>query len=96
MLRIKVFNTTRGHAPFAEVAIKTSKLNVHKRIEAEQEDKKRIQWTDYILETPLTYDNKVKHLTTELTSNEARRPQNEFGVKMNISTKAVKKGCSLI
>ena len=96
MLRIKVFNTTRGHAPFAEVAIKTSKLNVQKRIETEQEGKKRIHWTDYILETPLTYDNPMKHLTTELTSNEARRPQNEFEVKMNISTKTVKKGCSLI
>ena len=41
---------TRGHAPFAEVAIKTFKTQLYKRVEAdEKRNKKDIQWTDYIL-----------------------------------------------
>ena len=68
---------------FAEVAIKTSKLELHQRI-AEQKGKQVIQWTDYILEEPLTYDDKMEHMTTEPTSNEARGLQHEFTVKMNI------------
>ena len=83
---------TRGHAPFAEVAIKTFKTQLYKRVEAdEKKNKKDIQWTDYIFEILLTYNNKMEHSTTSLTPNEARKPRNEFNVKLNISTKAVKK-----
>ena len=83
---------TRGHAPFAEVAIKTFKTQLYKRIETdEKRNKKGIQWTDYIFEILLTYNNKMKHSTTEMTPSEAKKSQNEFKVKMNISTKAVKK-----
>ena len=34
---------TRGHAPFAEVAIKTFKSQLYKRIEADEKKKKEIQ-----------------------------------------------------
>ena len=83
---------TRGHAPFAEVAIKTFKTQLYKRIEAdEKKGKKDIDWSNYIFEILLTYNNKLNPSTTELTPSEARKPQNEFKVKLNISTKAVKK-----
>ena len=83
---------TRGHAPFAEVAIKTFKTQLYKRVEAdEKKGKKHIDWSNYIFEILLTYNNKMKHSTTELTPSEARKPQNEFRVKMNISTKTVRK-----
>ena len=83
---------TRGHAPFAEVAIKTFKLQLYKRVEAdEKKGKKNIDWSDYIFEILLTYNNKMKHSTIGMTPNEARKKENEFKVKMNISTKAVRK-----
>ena len=82
---------TRGHAPFAEVAIKTFKLQLYKRVEAdEKKGKKNIDWSDYIFEILLTYNNKMKHSTIGMTPNEARKKENEFKVKMNISTKAVR------
>ena len=83
---------TRGHAPFAEVAIKTFKLQLYKRIEAdEKKGKNNIDWSNYIFEILLTYNNKMKHSAINMTPIEARKPKNEFQVKMNLSTKAVKK-----
>ena len=84
--------STRGHAPFAEVAIKTFRTQLYKRVEAnEKKNKKDIHWTDYIFEILPTYNNKMEHSATSLSPNEARKPRHEFNVKLNISTKAVKK-----
>lgn len=33
----------------------------------------------------------MKHPTIDMTPSKARKPKNEFSVKLNISTKAVKK-----
>ena len=82
---------TGGHAPFAEVAIKTFKLQLYKRVEAdEKKGKKHIDWSDYIFEILLTYNNKMKHSTIGMTPVEARKKENEFNVKLNISAKAVR------
>ena len=70
---------TRGHATFAEVAIKTFKPQLYKRVEAdEKKGKKNIDWSDYIFEILLTYNNKMVRSTTELAPNEARKPQSEL------------------
>ena len=90
---MKAYTTTSQEVMhhFAEVAIKTFKLQLYKRVEAdEKKGKKNIDWSDYIFEILLTYNNKMKHSTIGMTPNEARKKENEFKVKMNISTKAVR------
>ena len=80
---------TRGHAQFAERAIRTIKDQLYKRIEAdEKRGKTNIQWTDYIFEISLTYNNKNVHSTTGFTPIEARKPKNEFAVKIHINLNA--------
>ena len=81
--------TTRTHAAFSEVAIKTFKRMLYNRVDAdEKKDKNNIQWTDYIMEILLTYNNKLVSSITKMTPLEARRHKNEFEVKLNISMKA--------
>lgn len=69
---------TRGHAPFAQVVIITFKLQLYRRIEA---DEKNVDWSNHIFEKLLTCDKKMKHSTTELTPSEARKLQNDFKVR---------------
>ena len=46
--------------------------------------KENIQWTDYIFEILLTYNNRKKHSATGFTPKEARKHSNEFSeVKLN-------------
>ena len=64
---------TRGHPAFAERLIRTFKDKLFKRIEAdEKKGKQNIQWTDYIFEIMLTYNNKDVHSATKFTPKDAR------------------------
>ena len=80
---------TRGHPAFAERFIRTFKDKLFKRVEAdEKKGKENIDWTSYILEIMLTYNNKDVQRTTEQTPNEARKKKNEYKSVMNVSLKA--------
>ena len=73
---------TRSDAWFVERAIKTFKEALYKRIENSKN--KDIQWTDFIYEILLTYNNKLKHSSTNYTPNEARRKDNELNIKLKL------------
>ena len=73
---------TRSHAWFAERAIRTFKEMLYKRIESSKD--KNVQWTDFIYEILLTYNNELKHSSTNHTPNEARNNKNELNVKINM------------
>ena len=80
---------TRGHPAFAERFIRTFKDKLFKRIEKDEKDRKpNIQWIDYITEIMLTYNNKDIHSSIGQTPNEARKKENEFKSKLNVSIKA--------
>ena len=82
---------TRGHPAFSERFIRTFKDKLFKRVEAdEKKEKNNIQWTDYILEIMLTYNNKDIHSATGQTPNEARKKKNEYKSVLNVSMKAKK------
>ena len=46
----------------------------------------KIQWTDYIHEMLLTYNIQMKHSATGFTPKEARKPNNEISVRLNIAS----------
>ena len=70
---------TRGHAQYSERGIRTFKDALYKRIEAdEKKGKTNIQWTEYIFEILLTYNNKNIHSTTKFTPSQAKLPKNEL------------------
>ena len=78
---------TRAHANFSERAIRTFKDMLYKRVEAdEKKGKSNIQWTDYIHEILLTYNNQMIHSATKFTPKEARKPSNELIVRLNIAS----------
>ena len=82
---------TRGHPASAERFIRTYKDMLFKRVEAdEKKGKTNIQWTDYIFEILLSYNNKNIHSTTKFTPSQAKLPKHEFEVKLNISLQAKK------
>ena len=80
---------TRGHPAFAERFIRTFKDKLFKRVENdEKKGKNNIQWIDYITEIMLTYNNKDVHSATNQTPNDARKKDNEFKSRLNISMQA--------
>ena len=80
---------TRGHPAFAERMIRTFKDKLFKRVEAdEKKGKENIQWTNYLTEIMVTYNNKDVHSAIGQTPNEARKEKNEFKSKLNISVNA--------
>ena len=83
---------TRGHPAFAERMIRAFKdMFFFKRVEAdEKKGKKNIQWTDYILEIMLTYNNKNIHSATGMTPKQASEKTNEFKAMINVASKAKK------
>ena len=82
---------TRGHPAFAERFIRTFKDKLFKRVEAdEKKGKENIDWTSYILEIMLTYNNKDVHSSTGQTPNEARKKKNEYKSVLNVSMRAKK------
>ena len=65
---------TRGHPAFAERFIRTFKDKLFKRVEVdEKKGKENIDWTDYILEIMLTYNNKDVHSSTGQTPMKQER-----------------------
>ena len=80
---------TRAHPNFSERAIRTFKDLLYRRVEADQKKgKNNIQWTDYIFEILLTYNNKMKHSATGFTPKDARKPSNELKVKLHLNMNA--------
>jgi hypothetical protein len=76
---------TRSHAWFAERFIRTFKFSLFKRVEASK--KENVQWTDFIFEILLTYNNKIKHSATGFTPSNAKKKGNETDVKLNLLNK---------
>ena len=82
---------TRAHPHFSERAIRNFKDMLYRRVEAdEKKGKQNIQWPDYISEILLTYNNQTKHSATGFTPKEARKPSNQFKVKINLTMKGKK------
>ena len=82
---------TRGHAAFAERAVRTFKGMLFKRVEAdEKKGKKNIQWVDYIFEITMTYNNKNIHSAINMTPNQARKKENEFKAMISVALRAKK------
>ena len=82
---------TRAHANHSERAIRTFKDMLYKRVEAdEKKGKQNIQWTDYIFEILLTYNNKMEHSATKMTPKEAMKEKNELKSKNNMHQQAVR------
>lgn len=73
---------TRTSAWFAERGVRTFKSMLYKRIENSKN--KNIQWNDFIYEILLTYNNKLINSSTKYTPSEARKPSNEFNVRINL------------
>ena len=73
---------TRSHAAYAERAVRTFKDMLYKRVEHSKD--KNLQWDSLIYEVLLTYNNKLKHSITKHTPFEARKPTNEFNVRINL------------
>ena len=85
----KEHHRTRAHPNFSERAIRTFKDLLYRRVEADQKKgKNNIQWTDYIFEILLTYNNKMKHSATGFTPKDARKPSNELKVKLHLNMNA--------
>ena len=83
--------TTRGHPNFAERFIRTFKDMLFKRVEADiKKGKQNIQWVDYIFQIMVTYNDKMKHSSTQFTPKEARDKRNEYAVKLNLELRALK------
>jgi len=74
--------TTLGHAPVAERQIRTIKNMIYQRVE-----KTGQKWHEVLYAVLLTYNNKLIHSTTKMTPNEAKKPENEFTVKLNLELK---------
>ena len=82
---------TRAHANFSERAIRTFKDMLYKRVEAdEKKGKNNIQWTDYIFEILLTYNNKMEHSAIKMTPKEAMKEKNELKAKQNMTSQATR------
>ena len=82
---------TRGHPSFAEAFIRTFKNIISGSNELRmmtKMGKRNIQWTLYITETMLTYNEKLVHSAIQMTPKEARQPKNEIKAKLNMSMRA--------
>ena len=59
-----------------------------KRVELDEQKGKAIQWTDYIHEIMLTYNNGIKHTSHGLAPSEARKPKHQLEVSLILGMKA--------
>ncbi|MFM7985807.1 MAG: hypothetical protein ACKPKO_41480, partial [Candidatus Fonsibacter sp.] len=68
--------------------IRTFKTMLDKRLENDHDE--NVQWTKYIYPILLTYNNnnKLVHSSTIFTPNDARKPQNELHVYLNMELNA--------
>ena len=82
---------TRAHANFSERGIRSFKDMLYKRLEAdEKKGKENIQWTDYIFEILLTYNNKMEHSVIKMTPKEAMKETSELKAKQNMTRQATR------
>ena len=80
---------TRAHPNFCERARRTFTELLYRGVEAdEKRGKNNSQWTDYVFDTILTYNEKMKHSATGFTPKGARNTRNELKVKLNWSAGA--------
>ena len=79
---------TRNHAHFVERFIRTFKMMLRKRIDADIKQGNEIQWIDYIFQILLTYNNKNEHSSINMTPNEATKDDKQLDVKLNLELKA--------
>ena len=80
--------TTRGHAPYAERAIRTIKNMIYQRLDHLTEIK---QWVDVLNYVLITYNYKLKSSVTGFTPNEARKEKNLLEVKSNLEMHRINK-----
>jgi transposase InsO family protein len=80
--------TTRGHAPYAERAIRTIKKMIYDRLDHFKDIK---QWTDVLNYVLITYNYKLKSSVTKMTPNDARKDKNILEVKNNLELHRVHK-----
>ncbi len=80
---------TRKHAAFAERFIRTFKDALYKRIDQGKVKTDKPQWHDYIFQIMLTYNNKLKHSSTNKTPNDARKDSHQADVKANLEIRAL-------
>ena len=79
---------TRNHAHFVERFIRTFKMMLRKRIDNDMKKGDAIQWSDYIFQIMLTYNNKNEHSSIEMTPNEATKPDKAIEAEINMKMKA--------
>ena len=86
ILKIKIeIHRTRTHPAFAERFMRTFKNMLFKRVEAdEKKGKSNIQWTDYMFEIMITYNNKMLHSATDLTPKEAKKPKTNSKLRLTL------------
>ena len=74
--------TTLGHAPVAERQIRTIKNMIYPRVE-----KTGQKWHEVLYAVLLTYNKKLVHSITKMTPNDARKPEHQLSVKLNLELK---------
>ena len=77
---------TLTHANVVERFIRTFKDALYKRID-NNKNENNVQWTEFIFEVMLTYNNKLKHSSHEMTPNDARKKSNEMDVNLQLLSK---------
>ena len=65
-------HSTRGHSGFVERYIRTFKDMLFKRVDNDEKNGEKVQWTDYLFEILLTYNNKMVSSVTKMTPKDAR------------------------
>ncbi len=76
---------TNNHAAFVERFTRSFKDMIYKRVEALKKP-----WTEFINPVLVTYNYKNAHSSTGKTPNEARKPENDIDVKLNLESRAKK------
>ena len=76
---------TRTHAWAVERFIRTLKDKINKRLE-HNKDK---DFKQLLFEVMLVYNNKDIHTATGMTPNEAKKPENQLQVKLNLEMKRI-------
>jgi len=79
---------SRNHAHFVERFIRTFKMLLRKRIDNDIKQGKDMQWTDYVFQIMLTYNNKNEHNSINMTPAEATKEDKHLDVKLNLELKA--------
>ena len=64
-------------------------MMLRKRLDTDiKQGKDNIQWSDYIFQIMLTYNNKNEHSSIKMTPNEAIKPDNAIEAEINMKMKA--------